>query len=65
MLGLYQACYFAAIARTGVAVATLVILCTSPVLVAVLSGVLSREWPTKATLLALACALAGTALLVA
>src|SRR4051812_16918861 len=65
MLGLYQACYFAAIARTGVAVATLITLCTAPVLVAILSGVLGREWPTRATLLALACALAGTALLVA
>jgi DME family drug/metabolite transporter len=64
MLGLYQACYFAAIARTGVAVATLVTLCTAPVLVALLSGALTREWPTRATLLALACALAGTMLLV-
>jgi DME family drug/metabolite transporter len=31
MTALYQVCYFGAIERTGVAVATLVTLCTAPV----------------------------------
>jgi DME family drug/metabolite transporter len=64
MLALYQACFFGAIERVGVAVATLVTLCTAPVIVALLSVVVLRERPNRGVLLALACALAGTALLV-
>jgi DME family drug/metabolite transporter len=60
----YQVCYFAAIARVGVAMAVLITLCTAPVIVALLSAVLLRERLTSATLLALLCALGGTALLV-
>lgn len=59
MLALYQACYFAAIARIGVAVATLVTLCLAPVMVAVLSVTLLGERPTRRILVALTCALAG------
>jgi drug/metabolite transporter, DME family len=59
MLALYQACYFAAIARVGVAVATLVTLCLAPVIVATLSVALLGERPTRRILLALGCALAG------
>ncbi len=64
MLAQYQVCFFVSIRHAGVAVATLVTLCTAPVLVAALSAALASERPTWAVLLAFACALAGTALLV-
>ncbi|HJZ45856.1 MAG TPA: EamA family transporter [Roseiflexaceae bacterium] len=64
LMAFYQVCYFAAIARVGVAIAVLVTLCTAPVMVALLSALLLRERLTGAVLLALACALAGTAMLV-
>ena len=63
-LGLSQACYFAAIARVGVAIATLVTICTAPVLVSLLSASLLHERITRYTALALAGALLGTTLLV-
>ncbi|HKD77778.1 MAG TPA: DMT family transporter, partial [Ktedonobacterales bacterium] len=63
-LAQYQACFFAAIVRVGVAVATLITLCLAPVIVAVLSAVLLRERPTRRALVALACALAGIACVV-
>lgn len=65
LLALYQVLYFAAIAFSGVSVATLVTLCSAPVLVAALSAALLKERPTKGTLLSGASALSGTALLVA
>ncbi|QEM69287.1 EamA family transporter [Geobacter sp. FeAm09] len=64
MTALYQACYFAAIARVGVAVATLITLCTAPVMVALLATLFTAERLTGRLLLALALALAGTAMLV-
>jgi DME family drug/metabolite transporter len=64
LMALYQVCYFAAIARVGVAIAVLVTLCTAPVMVALLSALLLRERLTGAIVLALACALAGTVLLI-
>jgi drug/metabolite transporter, DME family len=64
MLALYQVFYFAAIGYVGVAVATLITLCTAPVLVAIASVVFLKEPLTAATLKALACALLGTILLV-
>jgi DME family drug/metabolite transporter len=63
-MALYQVCYFAAIARVGVAIAVLTTLCSAPVLVALLSAALLGERPTAPVLLALVCALAGTAMLV-
>jgi len=63
-LGTSQACYFSAIARVGVAIATLVTICTAPVLVGLLAAALLRERVTLAMTGALACALIGTALLV-
>jgi drug/metabolite transporter, DME family len=63
-MAFYQVCYFAAIARVGVAVAVLITLCTAPVLVALLAAVFLRERLTPAALLALTCALAGTTMLV-
>jgi DME family drug/metabolite transporter len=64
MTALYQVCYFGAIERTGVAVATLVTLCTAPVLVSLISVALTRRRPSGNVLAALLGALAGTALLV-
>jgi drug/metabolite transporter, DME family len=63
-MAFYQVCYFASIARVGVAIAVLVTLCTAPVMVALLSALLLRERLTGAIVLALACALAGTAMLI-
>jgi len=63
-LGSSQALYFTAIAASGVTAATLITLCTSPILVTIGSSVLLREQVTPATLLALLSALGGTALLV-
>jgi drug/metabolite transporter, DME family len=63
-MALYQVCYFAAIQRVGVAVAVLVTLCTAPVMIALLAAMLLRERLSAAGLLALVCALAGTAMLV-
>ncbi|MCX6033107.1 MAG: EamA family transporter [Chloroflexi bacterium] len=63
-LGMSQACYFAAISRVGVAVATLVTICTAPVLVCLFSAALLRERLTGAVGGALACALIGTVLLI-
>ncbi len=64
MMALYQACYFAAIPRVGVAIATLVTLCTAPVIVAASSALFMGERFTRVIGGAMACALAGTALLV-
>lgn len=64
LTALYQACYFAAIARTGVAVATVITLCTAPVTVAVVSALLTGKGPSRGTLAALVGALSGTGLLV-
>jgi DME family drug/metabolite transporter len=63
MLALYQVFFFGALQHVGVAVATLVTLCSAPVLVAVISAVALRERPGRRVLLALAAALAGTLLL--
>lgn len=64
LTALYQVCFFAAIARTGVAVATVVTLCTAPVMVAVVSAAWTRKSPSRTMLLALVGALSGTCLLV-
>ncbi len=64
LTALYQVCFFAAIALTGVAVATVVTLCTAPVMVAVISVAVTRKRPSRPTLVALIGALSGTAVLV-
>jgi len=64
MMALYQVCYFASIAQVGVSVATLVTLCTAPVITAALSAILHRELPSRRIIFALGLALAGTALLI-
>ena len=63
MLALYQVCFFGALQRVGVAVATLVTLCAAPVLVAMLSALVLRERLTARPMVALGAALVGTALL--
>lgn len=61
---LYQVCFFAAIPRVGVTVASLVTICTAPVIVTVLGAFLLGERLTGKVVLALAAAIAGTVLLV-
>ena len=63
MLAVYQICYFAAIARVGVAVATLVTLCTAPVIVAGLSFIFLGERLSRRLVAALVLATLGTVLL--
>jgi drug/metabolite transporter, DME family len=64
MLAVYQLCYFAAIPRVGVAIATLVTLCTAPVIVAVLSVIFLKERLEPNIITALVIAIVGTFLLV-
>jgi len=64
MTALYQVCYFAAIARIGVAAATLITLCTAPVWVAILALILLKERLTTGVCLSGSCAVVGTILLV-
>jgi drug/metabolite transporter, DME family len=64
MQGFYQLCYFAAIPRVGVAIATLIALCLAPIVVAILSVVVLRETLELKTVFALVLAIIGTGLLV-
>lgn len=59
----YQVCLFSAIPFVGVSIAVVVTLCVAPVVVAVSSVWLFGEPLTRGVVLALACALGGTALL--
>jgi DME family drug/metabolite transporter len=64
MLALYQVCFFTAISHIGVTVATLVTLCTAPVIVAIVSALFTREQPNRMVILALVAAVCGTILLI-
>ena len=64
MLAIYQVCFFASISQVGVAIATLITLCSAPVLVSLISVVILGEKLTGYTLIALLAALLGTILLV-
>ena len=64
LAALYQAAYFAAVQRAGVAVATLGAVGAAPLLVAVGTAVSVRRLPSVRTLVALGLALAGLVLLV-
>lgn len=64
MLALYQVFYFSSIRHVGVAIATLITLCTAPVLVSLASVVVLKERVTAYTLVALLAAVIGTVLLV-
>ena len=64
MLAAYQLCYFGAIQLVGVTIATLVTLCTAPVIVAVLSVALLGERPARRLVASAGLAIGGTALLI-
>lgn len=64
LVALYQVAFYASLPKIGVSIATVLALCSAPVIVAVLSALITRERPTLITLTALACAVAGTILLV-
>lgn len=64
LLAAYQACYFSALGRTSVSVATLVALGAAPVLVALATAVRSRTLPEPRVLVAMLLALGGLVLLV-
>ncbi len=61
---IYQGSYLLAVDMTGAGIATLIALCLAPVLVAILAAPLLGEKPGLVTILALAAAIAGTAMLV-
>lgn len=63
-MALYQLFYFTAVATTGVAIATLVTICTAPLMVALLASVLLGERLTAPVIGALGIGIAGTAMLV-
>ncbi|MQX35651.1 EamA family transporter [Roseospira navarrensis] len=60
----YQGLYFGAVARVGVALATLLALCSAPVLVALLARLVLKEQLSRTTWIAVAVAVVGAALLV-
>jgi drug/metabolite transporter, DME family len=62
-MGLYQVCYFRAVAEIGVALATLITLCSAPVVVGILATVTLKERITPRTATALVLGLTGAALL--
>jgi DME family drug/metabolite transporter len=64
-IALYQVCFFAAVARTGVAVGTVVAIGSAPMLAGFLGLVLLGERPTRRWLLATLLAVGGCTLLVA
>jgi DME family drug/metabolite transporter len=61
----FQATYFTAVTRAGIAVTALVAICSAPIMIAALAAVLLGERPTPRLALALGLGVAGTALLVA
>lgn len=63
LVALYQAAFYASIPRVGVAIATVIALSSAPVIVAVLSAILTRERPPRIVIVALTAAVMGTFLL--
>jgi DME family drug/metabolite transporter len=64
VMSVYQVAFVAAVGQVGVTVATLITLCSVPVIVALLSGLFLGERLTRRVLLALAIAVGGAVLLV-
>ncbi|HEY0573947.1 MAG TPA: EamA family transporter [Pseudonocardia sp.] len=64
LTAMYQACYFAAVALTDLAVATLITLGAAPVLVIAAEVVMHRRRPSTASLIAIGLAVLGLGLLV-
>ena len=63
LVALYQVAFYASLPRIGVAIATVIALSSAPVLVAVMSAIVTRERPSLIVIIALACAIIGTVLL--
>jgi DME family drug/metabolite transporter len=61
----YQVCYFSAVPLAGVGTTALLAICSAPVLVSVVAGLVLHELVTPARVLVLAGGVAGAALLVA
>lgn len=64
LVALYQVSFYAALPKAGVAISSVVALCSAPIIVALLSALVLRERPTGRTLFALTTALLGTGLLI-
>ena len=64
-MAVFQATYFTAVTRAGIAMTALVAICSAPIMIAALAAVLLGERPTPRLVLALGLGVAGTALLVA
>jgi len=60
----FQATYFTAVTRAGIAVTALVAICSAPIMIAALAALLLGERPTPRLTLALVLGVAGTGLLV-
>lgn len=60
----FQVTYFTAVARAGIAVTSLVAICSAPIIIALLAAALLGERPTARLALALMLGVTGTALLV-
>jgi drug/metabolite transporter, DME family len=64
MMAVDQALYFAAIALTGVTIATLITICSAPLLVTLFTAIFERKMPSRITLAIIGLALLGTVILV-
>jgi drug/metabolite transporter, DME family len=64
-MGAFQATYFTAVTRAGIAVTALVAICSAPIMIATLAAVLLGERPTPRLTLVLMLGVIGTALLIA
>jgi len=64
-MALFQATYFTAVTRVGIAVTALVAICSAPIMIAALATALLGERLTRGLVVALVLGVAGTALLVA
>src|SRR6266550_4926978 len=64
-MAVFQATYFTAVTRAGIAVTALVAICSAPIMIAALAATFLGERPTPRLALALVLGVAGTALLVA
>jgi len=60
----FQACYFSAVTRTGVAIAALIAICSAPLIIAVVAAATLGERVTARVALAIGLGVAGTALLI-
>src|SRR5204863_1009639 len=60
----FQAAYFTAVTRAGIAVTALVAICSAPIMIAALAAVVLGERPTRRLVQALGLGLGGTVLLV-